>query len=98
MAVGSCPRWTAGVQHGFAGCPMKELRSILARLRAPGAAPAALATLCRVRGSSYRRPGARLLLASDGGRTGAISGGCLEDDVVLRAKAVVAGGAAQAVT
>ena len=77
---------------------MKELRSILAWLRAPGTMPAALATLCRVRGSSYRRPGARLLLAADGGSTGAISGGCLEDDVILRAKAVAAGGAAQAVT
>jgi xanthine dehydrogenase accessory factor len=98
MAVGSCPRWTAGVQHGFAGYQMKELRSILARLREPSATPAALATLCRVRGSSYRRPGARLLLAADGGRTGAISGGCLEDDVLLRAKTVAAGGAAQAVT
>ncbi len=77
---------------------MKELRTILARLRSPADAPAALATLARVRGSSYRRPGARLLLAADGGRTGAISGGCLEDDVLLRARAVVAGGAAQAVT
>jgi xanthine/CO dehydrogenase XdhC/CoxF family maturation factor len=77
---------------------MKELRSILARLRSPAAFPAALATLARARGSSYRRPGARLLLTADGARTGAISGGCLEDDVLLRAKAVAAGGAAQAVT
>jgi xanthine dehydrogenase accessory factor len=77
---------------------MKELRSILARLRAPGAAPAALATLCRVRGSSYRRPGARLLLTADGGRTGSISGGCLEDDVILRAQEAARTGAAQAVT
>jgi xanthine/CO dehydrogenase XdhC/CoxF family maturation factor len=77
---------------------MKELRSILARLHAPDAFPAAMATLARVRGSSYRRPGARLLLTADGARTGAISGGCLEDDVLLRAKAVVAGGEAQVVT
>lgn len=77
---------------------MKELRSILTQLRAPGAAPAALATLCRVRGSSYRRPGARLLLAADGRSTGAISGGCLEDDLLLRAKAVAASGVAQNVT
>jgi xanthine dehydrogenase accessory factor len=77
---------------------MKELRSILARLRAPDTAPAAMATLCRVRGSSYRRPGARLLLAADGGRTGAISGGCLEDDLLLRAKTVAASGLAQSVT
>ncbi|MEI6860894.1 MAG: XdhC family protein [Verrucomicrobiota bacterium] len=77
---------------------MKELRSILARLSRPIPAPAVLVTLCRVRGSSYRRPGARLLLAADGVRTGSISGGCLEDDVILRAQAVAAGGPAQAVT
>ncbi len=78
--------------------PMKEFRSILARLGRPAATPAALATLARVQGSSYRRPGARLLLAADGTRTGSISGGCLEDDVLLRARAVAAVGAAQSVT
>ncbi len=77
---------------------MKELCSILAALERPAARPVALATLCRVHGSSYRRPGARLLLGGDGTRTGSISGGCLEDDVVLRARAVAAGGPAQAVT
>jgi len=77
---------------------MKELRSIFAALERPAVGPAALATLCRVQGSSYRRPGARLLLGGDGGRTGSISGGCLEDDVLLRARTVAAGGPAQAVT
>jgi xanthine/CO dehydrogenase XdhC/CoxF family maturation factor len=78
--------------------PMKELCSILAALERPAARPAALATLCRVHGSSYRRPGARLLLGGDGARTGSISGGCLEDDVILRARAVAGGGPAEAVT
>lgn len=68
---------------------MPELSRILAALaHAPGE-PAALATLVRVEGSSYRRPGARLLLLKSGLRIGSISGGCLEDDVVLRAQRVL---------
>jgi len=42
---------------------------------------AALATVVRVSGSSYRREGAKMLVMSDGGLIGAISGGCLETDV-----------------
>jgi xanthine dehydrogenase accessory factor len=70
---------------------MKELPAILHRL-AETAAPAALATLVQVEGSSYRRPGARLLLAADGTRTGSISGGCLEEDLAGHARAVLASG------
>src|SRR5271165_6368738 len=44
-----------------------------------------LATVVVVEGSSYRRPGARMLLAPDGRRTGTISGGCLEAEVAKRA-------------
>jgi len=45
-----------------------------------------LVTLVRVEGSSYRRPGARLLTRSGGaGHVGTISGGCLESDVIRRA-------------
>lgn len=46
---------------------------------------AVLATVVKTRGSSYRLPGARLLLTSAGCRAGAISGGCLEDDLVKKA-------------
>ncbi|HKF49325.1 MAG TPA: XdhC family protein [Terracidiphilus sp.] len=44
-----------------------------------------LATVVEVQGSSYRRPGARMLLARDGRRAGTVSGGCLEAEVVKRA-------------
>src|SRR5437868_15450676 len=44
-----------------------------------------LATVVRTRGSSYRLPGARLLLSSGGGRAGSVSGGCLEDDLLKKA-------------
>lgn len=77
---------------------MKELLEILDLLHAAPATGSALATLVRVDGSSYRRPGARLLLAADGRRAGSISGGCLEDDVAAHASEVLAGGAARTVT
>ena len=69
---------------------MPEIARILAALAEAPSQPAALATLVRVEGSSYRRPGARLLLRADGSRLGSISGGCLEDDLVQRAQAVLA--------
>lgn len=45
----------------------------------------ALATVVQVEGSSYRRPGARMLVTEDGQFTGAISGGCLEGDALRKA-------------
>ena len=68
---------------------MKELQAILAQLAASPAEPAALATLVTVAGSSYRRPGARLLITRSGTRIGSISGGCLEEDVIARAERVL---------
>jgi len=41
----------------------------------------ALATIVGVTGSTYRRPGARLLVAEDGTMVGNLSGGCLEGEV-----------------
>lgn len=46
---------------------------------------AVLATVVHVEGSAYRRPGARMLLLSDGSRVGSVSGGCLEHDVCRKA-------------
>ena len=76
---------------------MKDLPAIIAALLAPDAQPAVLATLVAVAGSSYRRPGARLLVLADGRRLGSISGGCLEEDVMARAAAVQTTGHADAV-
>ena len=44
----------------------------------------ALATVVHVDGSSYRRPGARMLVTDNGQLTGAISGGCLEGDALRK--------------
>jgi xanthine/CO dehydrogenase XdhC/CoxF family maturation factor len=44
-----------------------------------------LATVVHLDGSSYRRPGARMLVLEDGLMIGAISGGCLEGDALNKA-------------
>lgn len=66
---------------------MNEICAIVEAARAAESRREAtlLATVVRVRGSSYRRPGARMLLGESGWLAGGISGGCLEGDVVRRA-------------
>ena len=49
----------------------------------------ALASVVLLNGSSYRRPGARMIVNSDGKLTGAISGGCLEGDALRKALMVI---------
>ncbi len=44
-----------------------------------------LGTVVRVEGSSYRKPGARMLITKTGKRSGMISGGCLEAEVSRKA-------------
>jgi len=69
----------------------KELQDILGLIQGQGT-PLALATLLRVEGSSYRRPGSRLLTDGDQVLRGSLSGGCLEGEVLGRAKEVLADG------
>lgn len=76
---------------------MKELQAIVDTLLMEDAERAVLATLVSVEGSSYRRPGARLLVTASGRRIGSISGGCLEEDVMARAARVQATGQPDAV-
>lgn len=59
---------------------------------------AALATVVWVEGSSYRRPGARMLITDDGRWEGAISGGCLEGDALRKARQVMLDGTPLLVT
>lgn len=59
---------------------------------------AALATVVRVRGSSYRSPGARMLITEDGKWVGSISGGCLEGDALRKARKVMTEKVAMTVT
>jgi xanthine dehydrogenase accessory factor len=76
---------------------MKELQAIVRRLTSATCGTSVLATLVTVEGSSYRRPGARLLVLADGTRIGSISGGCLEEDVMARAQRVLVTGVAESV-
>lgn len=58
---------------------------------------AVLATVVRVAGSTYRRPGARMLFPSGASPVGFVSGGCLEADLAERARIVLESGTAQTV-
>jgi len=73
------------------GC-MKEIRSIVHAWQSIDfhATQAALATVVRVEGSSYRRAGARMLVLDNGTYLGGISGGCLEGDALRRAQKGIA--------
>lgn len=66
---------------------MKEINDIIQAYQNAKAAnkKTALATVVKVEGSSYRQPGARMLVTEDGELTGAISGGCLEGDALKKA-------------
>jgi xanthine dehydrogenase accessory factor len=54
--------------------------------------PAVLATVAGVKGSAYRRPGAKMLLDPEGGGAGSITAGCLEDEVRALATDVLEAG------
>ena len=49
-----------------------------------------LATVVALEGSSYRRPGVRMLIREDGKSVGAVSGGCVEKEVFAQAQSVLA--------
>ncbi len=75
---------------------MKELYDIVSaweNLCAEGR-EAVLATVVGVSGSTYRRPGARMLLAPEGRLAGSVSGGCLEGDLIKKASWQTRDGAA----
>ncbi|WP_242028842.1 XdhC/CoxI family protein [Coleofasciculus sp. FACHB-712] len=73
---------------------MKELQEIVAAFaKAKNCGKTvAIATIVKVSGSTYRRPGARMLITLEGQRIGSISGGCLENDVFERAQQVIVSG------
>ena len=70
---------------------MKEIREVIKAYDAAtqGGKKSALAAVVHLIGSSYRRPGARMLVTDEGELTGAISGGCLEGDALRKAMMVL---------
>lgn len=78
---------------------MKEIKEILKHVAAlEDGEKAILATVVDVRGSGYRLPGARMLMLANGDTFGTVSGGCLEADVLERAKKVLKSGVAEMFT
>ncbi len=73
------------------------LLSLLEREQRAGR-PLALGILVHTAGSTYRKPGALILIAADGQYAGLISGGCLEGDLREHARTVIESGAARTVT
>ena len=47
-----------------------------------------LASVVHLEGSSYRKPGVRMLISEDLTSVGAVSGGCVEKEIIQRAKTV----------
>lgn len=70
---------------------MKDFKALLTEFRKIdfSVRKAALATVVKVHGSSYRSPGARMLIIDDGRWVGSISGGCLEGDALRKARNVM---------
>ena len=70
---------------------MSEIDTVLdtARQLRDAGEPLGLATVVSVRGSSYRRPGARLLVPHHSAPVGLISGGCLEDEAARLARRAI---------
>ena len=78
---------------------MKEVSEILRVVSGFRAGErAVLATVIDVQGSGYRLPGARMLMLPDGKTFGTVSGGCLEADVLERAKKVLETGGPEVFT
>lgn len=72
------------------------LSQFFQRHRAAGT-PLVLATIAETLGSTYRKPGAQMLIAPDASAAGLLSGGCLEADLMERARNVLETGDALAV-
>lgn len=71
---------------------MKEIRDLIRFWDARRSQPLALATLVAAQGSSYRRPGARMLISAAGDSAGGVSAGCIEEEVIACSRQVLRSG------
>jgi xanthine/CO dehydrogenase XdhC/CoxF family maturation factor len=76
---------------------MRDWKEIL-ELVGTGPGPFALASIVRTTGSSYRQVGARFVVDASGRRAGALSSGCLEDEVAQLGLKVLREGTPQLVS
>ncbi|MFI4889121.1 MAG: XdhC family protein [Steroidobacterales bacterium] len=70
---------------------------LLLRCRRDRGKPDVLATVVTTAGSTYRKPGARMLIRPDGSYVGLLSGGCLEADLASHAQKVLKDGPARCI-
>jgi len=77
-----------------------EFKNIIAEYRKASKAgmKCILATVVALDGSSYRRPGVRMLLLENGEMVGAVSGGCVEKEVFRQASTVFKSGEPKVMT
>jgi xanthine/CO dehydrogenase XdhC/CoxF family maturation factor len=68
---------------------LKDFCDILSEVKHRRGEQFALATIVRTQGSSYRRPGARMLICEDGKTVGSLSASCLEQEIASRALEVL---------
>src|SRR5260370_41867221 len=71
---------------------MKALQQIVKRVAETPSQRWAVATLVQTEGSTYRMPGARLLVERNGKTLGVLSGGCLEEEIGRYGQDVIATG------
>ena len=57
-----------------------------------------MATVVHLEGSSYRRPGVRMAISETGEAAGAISGGCVEKEIIRQAQSVIRTGKSRIMT
>jgi len=69
---------------------VKALQQIIRRVAENPSRAWALATMVQTEGSTYRKPGARMLVDSDGSTLGVLSGGCLEEEIGRYGQKVIA--------
>jgi xanthine dehydrogenase accessory factor len=73
---------------------VKALQQIIRRVAENPSRSWALATLVQTAGSTYRKPGARLLVDANGTTVGVLSGGCLEEEIGRYGRRVINDGSA----
>lgn len=77
----------------------KEIQQIISKLKTFSPEEKnILATVVDLKGSGYRLPGAKMLIAENGDAFGTVSGGCLESDVLERAQKILKTGKAEILT
>ncbi len=59
---------------------------------------AVLASVVALEGTSYRRPGVRMIICEDGDSLGVVSGGCVENEIVRQAQSVFQTGKSKVMT